>query len=155
MFAHFMYNCSYPFFCTFQPYLQFNKDKHVFHSFKMFMSKILLFFLQYSCTLSNNDNNDIRSLESRIAQMEEDMEDRVAKLEQLARIGTLRSCAEYSRYGLKSSGMYNIDPDGPLLGSEPFQVYCNFDTGATEVLHDSENLTVIDHCHDPGNKLEV
>ena len=133
------------------------------------MSKILLFFLQYSCTLSNNDNNYLSSiiskfehydkktaqLESRIVQMEEDIEDRVAKLEQLARIGTLRSCAEYSRYGLKSSGMYNIDPDGPLLGSEPFQVYCNFDTGATEILHDSENLTVIDHCHDPGNKLEV
>ena len=135
----------------------------------MLLSKILLFFLQYSWTLSNNDNNYLSSiiskfehydkktaqLESRIVQMEEDIEDRVAKLEQLARIGTLRSCAEYSRYGLKSSGMYNIDPDGPLLGSEPFQVYCNFDTGATEVLHDSENLTVVDHCHDPGNKLEV
>ena len=95
--------------------------------------------------LEENFNN-------KIAQMEEDIEDRVAKLEQLARIGTLRSCAEYSRYGLKSSGMFNIDPDGPLLGSEPFQVFCNFETGSTEILHDSENLTVVDHCHEPGKR---
>ena len=93
---------------------------------------------------------DIEYRDKKIIQTEEDIEDRVAKLEQLARIGTLRSCAEYSSYGLKSSGMYNIDPDGPLLGREPFQVYCNFETGATEVLHDSENLTVVDHCHEPG-----
>ena len=92
-----------------------------------------------------------RIYEKRMVQMEQALEERVAKLEQLAKIGTLRTCAEYTRYGLKSSGMYNIDPDGPLLGSEPFQVFCNFETGATEVLHDSENLTVVDHCHDPGN----
>ena len=92
-----------------------------------------------------------RIYEKRMVQMEQALEERVAKLEQLAKIGTLRTCAEYTRYGLKSSGMYNIDPDGPLLGREPFQVFCNFETGATEVLHDSENLTVVDHCHDPGN----
>ena len=109
--------------------------------------------------MEENNCNQISELEEsyekRIVQMEGDIEERVSKLEQLARIGTLRSCAEYSRYGLKSSGMYNIDPDGPLLGSEPFQVYCNFETGATEVIHDSENLTVVEHCHDPGKTNEI
>ena len=50
------------------------------------------------------------------------IEDRVAKLEDLAKIGTLRSCFEYSQYGLKNSGSYMIDPDGGLIGQEPFQV---------------------------------
>ena len=52
----------------------------------------------------------------------ENIEDRVAKLEDLAKIGTLRSCFEYSQYGLKTSGSYMIDPDGGLIGQEPFQV---------------------------------
>ena len=57
------------------------------------------------------------------------LEDRVSKLEELAKIGTLRTCAEYAQYGLKTSGLYMVDPDGPLLGHPPFQVFCNFDAG--------------------------
>ena len=150
----------------------------------MLLPKILLFFLLHSSTSSTVEINDMSTIlskfesydqkiaeieenhrvtvaemeemfERRILQTKEDIEDRVAKLEQLARIGTLRSCAEYSRYGLKSSGMYNIDPDGPLLGSEPFQVYCNFETGSTEVFHDSEYLNTVDHCHDPGKNIVI
>ena len=34
-----------------------------------------------------------------------------------------------------------------------FQVYCNFKTGATEVMHDTEVLTDVLHCHDPGVTL--
>ena len=52
----------------------------------------------------------------------DDLEDRVAKLEDLAKIGTLRSCYEYSQYGLRKSGPYMVDPDGGLIGQEPFQV---------------------------------
>ena len=62
-------------------------------------------------------------------QREQDLEARVAKLEELIRVGTLRSCAEYSQYGLKTDGLYMIDPDGPLLGHPPFQVFCNFTSG--------------------------
>ena len=68
-------------------------------------------------------------MEKRLNMMQQDIEERVSKLEQLARIGTLRSCSEYAKYGLHSSGPYIIDPDGPLLGQEPFQVYCNFTSG--------------------------
>ena len=57
------------------------------------------------------------------------LEDRVSKLEELAKVGTLRTCAEYAQYGLKTSGLYMVDPDGPLLGHPPFQVFCNFDDG--------------------------
>ena len=57
------------------------------------------------------------------------LEERVEKLEELAKIGTLRTCAEYAQYGLKTSGLYMVDPDGPLLGQPPFQVFCNFDAG--------------------------
>jgi len=93
------------------------------------------------------DGSDLKDLFKRL---KDDLEDRVAKLEDLAKIGTLRSCYEYSQYGLKTSGPYMIDPDGGLIGQEPFQVYCNFKTGATEVMHDTEVLTDVEHCHDPG-----
>ena len=96
---------------------------------------------------------------------QQDLEARVAKLEELIKIGTLRSCAEYSQYGLKNDDYYLIDPDGPLLGQPPFRVFCNFTAGllrtisiliffsflgSTEILHDMENITEVDHCHDPG-----
>ena len=54
---------------------------------------------------------EMRHLRSR----QDDLESRVLKLEELAKIGTLRTCAEYAQYGLKTSGLYMIDPDGPLL----------------------------------------
>ena len=58
-----------------------------------------------------------------------ELEERVEKLEELAKVGTLRTCAEYAQYGLKTSGLYMVDPDGPLLGQPPFQVFCDFDAG--------------------------
>ena len=61
-------------------------------------------------------------IENRLAKTEDEIEERVAKLDDLAKIGTLRSCFEYSKYGLKTSGPYMVDPDGGLIGQEPFQV---------------------------------
>ena len=126
--------------------------------------------------------NRLKDMESSMSNMKEKLNDyaeklegedpeieaRLTKLEDLAKIGTLRSCFEYSQYGLKSSGSYMIDPDGGLIGQEPFQVlrsvkkitfkiqvYCNFTTGATEVLHDTEVLTEVEHCHDPGERTLI
>jgi len=96
------------------------------------------------------DLEELTKMKSNILYVKDDLEDRVAKLEELAMIGTLRSCYEYSQYGLKTNGLYMVDPDGGLIGQEPFQVYCNFNTGATEVMHDTEVLTDVLHCHDPG-----
>ena len=57
------------------------------------------------------------------------IDERLEHLEELSKIKTLRTCEEYRRYGISSSGFYEIDPDGSLIGHEPFQVYCNFDLG--------------------------
>ena len=65
-------------------------------------------------------------LEARVAKLEEE----TRKLEELVKMGTLRSCAEYSQFGIKADGYYQVDPDGPLLGHPPFQVFCNFTSGA-------------------------
>jgi len=84
---------------------------------------------------------------------EDDIEERVTRLEELSKIGTLRTCKEYSDYGLKTSGLYSIDPDGPLIGHPPITVMCQFDENggaATEVLHNSEESIEISHCHDAG-----
>ena len=95
--------------------------------------------------------NDLSSKYDNLMTRQNDLESRVEKLEELAKIGTLRTCAEYSQYGLRTSGLYMVDPDGPLLGHPPFQVFCNFDEGTTEVMHDSETVTEVQHCHDPGD----
>jgi hypothetical protein len=83
-----------------------------------------------------------------------DVEERLEKLEELSRVGTLRTCDEYSSFGLKTSRKYLIDPDGLLVGEPPFTVFCNFDVdggqAGTEVFHNSENLSDVEHCHDPG-----
>ena len=83
------------------------------------------------------------------------LEERVEKVEQLTKVGTLRSCEEYSAFGIRASGMYPIDPDGILVGQPPFNVFCRFDenTGQvfTEVMHSySEGLIKVDTCADPG-----
>ena len=78
------------------------------------------------------------------------VEERLQHLEELSKIHTLRSCNEYDEYGINTSGTYFIDPDGPLVGIEPFQVHCNFDDHSTEILHDHDGQTVeIDHCTEP------
>ena len=85
-------------------------------------------------------NEELRSSYADLSASNEDLrsrqdilEDRVSKLEELAKVGTLRTCAEYAQYGLKTSGLYMVDPDGPLLGHPPFQVFCNFDAGTTRI----------------------
>ena len=57
------------------------------------------------------------------------LEERVGKLEELAKVKSLRTCHEYSQCGLRKNGKYNIDPDGDLVGHEPFEVFCDFGAG--------------------------
>ena len=73
-------------------------------------------------TKKENTKDDLEHRVTKLEVEDPELEDRVAKLEDLAKIGTLRSCYEYSQYGLKTSGPYMIDPDGGLIGQEPFQV---------------------------------
>ena len=61
-------------------------------------------------------------------------EERLQHLEELSKIHTLRSCHEYDEYGINTSGRYFIDPDGPLIGLEPFEVYCNFEGKLLRIL---------------------
>ena len=78
-------------------------------------------------------NEDLSTKYNDLMSRQDILEDRVEKLEELAKVGTLRTCAEYAQYGLKTSGLYMVDPDGPLLGHPPFQVFCNFDSGTTRI----------------------
>ena len=87
------------------------------------------------------------------------LEERVEKVEQLTKVGTLRSCEEYAAFGIRASGMYPIDPDGILVGQPPFNVFCRFDANTgqvlTEVIHSySEGLIKIDNCDEPGCYLK-
>ena len=81
------------------------------------------------CYCQDDLETRLSKLEVAFKLREQDLEARVTKLEELIKIGTLRSCAEYSLYGLKSDDYYMIDPDGPLLGQPPLQVFCNFSSG--------------------------
>ena len=55
--------------------------------------------------------------EDKIIKEEPDLEERVEKLENLSKVGTLRSCEEYAAYGIgKSNYQFKIPPlDGACL----------------------------------------
>ena len=100
------------------------------------------------------NSNELNDLKKQIAD-EPDLDEIVEKLKQLSKIGTLRSCEEYAAFGIRTSGLFPIDPDGILVGQPPFVAFCRFDdnTGlvVTEVMHAySENVTNVEHCADPG-----
>ncbi len=46
------------------------------------------------------------------------LEERVAHLEELSKIKTLRTCHELAQYGVTTSGWYKLDPDGDLIGNQ-------------------------------------
>ncbi len=97
------------------------------------------------------------------------LEERVEHLEELSKIKTLRTCHELAQHGVTTSGWYNLDPDGDLVGKQlrshiilyltlsnqltgkpPVEVYCDFQTGETIIHHSSEETIVADHCNDVG-----
>ena len=102
--------------------------KRMFALVRVFLfSLCLLPFIVHSIS-----DEDFEKFKNEMRSRQDDLESRVDKLEELAKIGTLRTCAEYSQYGLKTSGLYMIDPDGPLLGQPPFQVFCDFKSGTNK-----------------------
>ena len=66
---------------------------------------------------------ELNNLKKQVAD-EPDLNEILEKLKQLSRIGTLRSCEEYAAFGIRTSGMFPIDPDGILVGHPPFSAYC-------------------------------
>jgi len=93
-------------------------------------------------------NLDIQGHDSASKDSNKTVEERLANLELLT---TLRSCYEYSMFGISTSGTYAIDPDGPLMGDEPFEVFCRFENGIaiTEIIHDKDEEVNIIPCADP------
>ena len=91
---------------------------------------VLLTFVLIDQSFGQDDlERRLSNLEAAFKHREQDLEARVTKLEELIKIGTLRSCSEYSQFGIRSNDYYLIDPDGPLLGQPPFQVFCDFSSG--------------------------
>ena len=66
---------------------------------------------------------ELNNLKKQVAE-EPDLDEILEKLRQLSRIGTLRSCEEYAAFGIRTSGMFPIDPDGILMGHPSFSAYC-------------------------------
>ena len=98
-----------------------------------------------------NENEILIKQVDELKNDDDDLEERVSKLEELAKApGTLRSCFEYSQYGVESDGDYFIDPDGINVGYPPFIAFCNFTAGTTEIYHNSEEDIQVEHCPDPG-----
>jgi hypothetical protein len=77
---------------------------------------------------------------------DQSVEERLDYLEEISKVKVLRSCDELAAHGVSKSDFYEIDPDGELIGSPPITVYCNFNTGVTEVIHDSESMLKVEHC---------
>ena len=65
-------------------------------------------------TESANLKEDFTNLKKQAAD-EPNLDEILEKLKQLSKIGTLRSCEEYAAFGIRTSGMFPIDPDGILV----------------------------------------
>ena len=94
---------------------------------------------------------EILSLQQKFEQLmnkQIENEKRITHLEEVLKTNVLRSCNEYASFGINANGYYHIDPDGQLIGSPPFQVYCRFinETGITEIDHDTEDLVEVNQC---------
>ena len=111
--------------------------------------------LRHENQMIKNENvelkNRVEILETRIEIVEnKDVEERLEHVEELSKLKTVRTCEELARHGVKKSGRYLIDPDGDLLGQDPIEVICDFETNTTEVPHDSEELIKIEKCESTG-----
>jgi hypothetical protein len=78
------------------------------------------------------------------------IEERLQYVEQISRTKILRTCHEMFLHGIEKNGLYLIDPDGELIGQPPIEVYCDFELGTTEMIHDSEEMLKVDHCETVG-----
>ena len=59
------------------------------------------------------------------------------------------TCEHLSMYGITKSGIYNINLNKDALGGKPVEVYCNFTTMTTELMHDSKESVDIEKCSSP------
>ena len=108
-------------------------------------------------TTINELTQDVNMLNKKVGELEyklekvtnKSVEERLDHLEEIEKISALRSCHELQEYGIKTSGVYTIDPDGPRSGYAPFAVVCNFEQGFTEVRHNYEYPVEIEHCNTP------
>ena len=83
-------------------------------------------------------------------QTEDNLEERVEKLEELSKYKTLRTCQELANRGLSLSGIYEVDPDGEGIGFAPIEVFCDFESNTTQVFHDKEDLIKVEKCDGVG-----
>lgn len=101
--------------------------------------------------INNKNELRIQRLEEEVSSKvaDDDLTARVSYLEGLTRSKLFRSCHEMLVHGITQSDTYEIDPDGEAKGQPPIQVYCDFEYGTTEVLHNFDNQTwTVPHCED-------
>merc|ERR1711892_443611 len=115
----------------------------------------VLFELSELRTRFKDQEDDLSYLKDKTNLQEKllkDINDEVEYLKELSKLQVVRTCEEMYNFGISQSNHYFIDPDGPLVGQEPIQVFCNFtEEGVfTEISHNSEEKTEVELCHDPG-----
>ena len=77
----------------------------------------------------------------------------MAHVEEISKTKILRTCHELARHGVTTSGFYEVDPDGELIGHDPINVFCTFTEDGqaiTEILHDSEDIIRVEKCSEVG-----
>ena len=76
----------------------------------------------------------------------------MAHVEELSKIKVLRTCEELAHHGISTDGLYNIDPDGEMIGFDPIEVYCTFGAEGnvvTEIKHNQDNVIEAEKCDQP------
>ena len=99
-------------------------------------------------------NNEVTQLKSEgipnSSTMDPEINNRVETLEELSKLRLAPTCEHLSMYGITKSGTYHINLNKDELGAKPVEVYCNFTTMTTELMHDSKEPVSIGKCSSPG-----
>ena len=102
--------------------------------------------------LLEKKNRQLEMLNEQQTRKNNALEMNVKMLQELSKTLVVRSCEELARHGITENGIYTIDPDGELNGSDPIQVHCKFDSGKaiTEIGHFNEALINVEKCEEVG-----
>jgi len=100
-------------------------------------------------TTKQQENQEGNNVEGRDPSTLRGMKDSMSRLMDLTRITSARTCSQLRSLGLRDSGEYFIDPDGPGPNSPPVKVYCDLKTGTTRINHQLHQQAVTP-CRERG-----
>ena len=101
--------------------------------------------------LNETDQREIQALKMEVEQLKTTVE----HLEEISKLNVASSCEDLKLHSVTTSGNYMIDLDGINRKAPPTEVFCRFDEDGnvfTEIIHDKQDVIVMEECLDNHDK---